>query len=401
MSVFEKQILIKVYYPTGERIDTWDSFTFNGFTKELNGGLGECVIRLEKEFNYAGNDLLVGNEVEISVRDKDTISEPNDVGMRIIYRGYISLVEREAIGQKETVVVHLLGFYTRLSVDILKNGAQTTLYSDPAGFDLATPTAGDTGLLVRAILDRYIAETANSKISYDPADIPDTTIDVTYAFERKTYREAIEVMKSFSPEGTFYYINEVGRVKFGLKPTTPTHRFIFGRHFQQVKFEYSLEKLRNVVLTWNGEDGAGAIYKENSDANSISKYGRRAAIVDDFGIENVNAATALAAKFLAENKDPEVKVLCTIIDNNKDDNLGYDIESIQPGDTCSFAGFNVDLVESFRDNMLITEVKYYLDRVELKIEVVKSDLVDFQKFNSKEISEIISGGLVQVPESYT
>jgi len=406
MSIQRKQIIVNVYSPsTGALITTWAGANMFGFSKELDGGPGECIISLDKAFDYGGNDLLVGNEVEIRISDKDTLSNVwRGDKARTIYRGYISLIERNIDGHKESVTVHLLGFYTLLSLDILKNGAQTTLYSDAAaGVGTASPAAtADIGLMMRGVIDRYRAETANPKISYDIENIPDTGTTGQYTFKQKTYREAMDKIKQMAPSGTHYYIDEDGKIKFTAKPTTPTHRFIFGRHFSKVAVEHSLEKTRNFFVLWNGEPAGGGldIYKHYEDDDSISMYGRRAQAVNDYGVNDEDAADLIGTKFISESKGPDVKVVCTIIDNNEDENMGYDIESIQPGDTCSFYGFSSQLAEIFDDNMLITAVKYFLDRVEIQVEIKKSGLAKFQEEQDKKIKDIGTDGL-GVPESYT
>lgn len=404
MATQKKQIIANVYQPaSGALLATWTSFSFDGFQKDINAGPSECVIRLAAVFDYSGVDLLLGNDVELRVSDKDTVVQVSDSATRIVYRGYISLIERDVNGPSEQVTVHLLGYYTLLSLDYLKNGSQTTLYSE-SGAGLTTTsgstTAADLGLMVRAILDRYTAETSNPRISYDPDDIPNTSTTAVYTFQQKTYREALDALLSMAPVGTFYYINEIGRVVFKSKPTTATHKFTFGKHFTTVHVEHSVEKVRNVALIWNGQTGASQVYKHYEDAGSIETYGRRAEDIKDFGVNSAAAADLLGARFLADNKYPDIKIVCAIIDNNGQDPFGYDIESIQPGDTCSFFGFNSGFDDIFRENMLITSVRYTLDKVELTIELLGTGVVNVQRIQGQQINDIASGGL-GVPESYT
>jgi hypothetical protein len=401
MSIRNKNLIVIVSSPTGGYLATWSNVDLEGFSKEINGGIGECVIKLDKAFDYSAGDVAIGNDVEMRISDKDTVDNVNNPdSSRTIYRGYISLIEREVVGAREQVTIHLLGYYTKLSLDILKDGTQATLYSDATdGVGATSPSAdADIGLMMRGVLDRYIAETTNPKIGYNIADIPDTATTTYYKFQQQTYRQAMDVIKRMAPVGYFYYIDETGQVKFGPKPTTPTHKFIFGRHFNAVKVEQSLEKVRNVFLIWNGESGISAVYKSYEDDNSISLYGRRVEPVNDYGIDNSDAADKIGAKLLSESKDPEIKVICTIIDNNESDDMGYDIESIQPGDTCSFYGFDSSLAEIFQDNMLITNVNYKLGQVEIQVEIIKSGLFDIQDQQGKEIHDA-SNPLI--PDSYT
>lgn len=401
MAVQRKNIVAIVSNSAGY-LATWPSFNFKGFVKELDGGLGDCTLDLPLAFDYGGNDLAVGNEVEIRISDKDTEAVTGGDPV-VAYRGYISLIERYVEEAREGVTVTLLGWYTLLATDILKDSQQTTLYSYTSGgltTNSAFQGAADIGKMMRTVIDRYRAETTNPRISYVTDDIPNTGTTVTYRFQQQTYREAMDALKKMAPSGTYYYVDEQGRVKMKPKPTTPTHKFIFGRHFSQVQVQTSLEKVRNFLLVWNGETGGPQVYKHYQNDVSIAQYGRRAEAANDYSVDNSNAADAIGAKFLAEGQDPDVRVTCTILDNNESDSFGYDIESIQPGDTCSFYGFNSSLADIFRDNMLITRVEYQIDRVVLEVEVVKSGLLQFQEDQDKKLSQISTGGF-KVPESYT
>jgi hypothetical protein len=398
MSFTRKQLFARVSDPTGQPITDWTEFGFQGFAKQLNGGPGECVLSLAVPFDYDGNDVKVGNDVEIFVFDAESGTGTDEGAGRRIYRGYISLIERSVTGQKEAVQVHLLGYYTLLALDILKNGSQTTLYSHATNgltTSSGSQAAADVGLMVRALIDRYRAETTSPKLYYNGAgEIPNTGTDATYTFQRKTYRQALDTLKALAPEGVYWYADENGRITFQEKPSSATHTFVFGKHFTAVRIEQSMEKVRNVLLLWDG----ASLHKQYKDDLSIATYGRRAEAVNDYGIADTDAADEMGTKFLAENKEPETKVICTILDN-ADGVKGYDIESIQPGDTCSFVGFSSTLTDMFRDNMLITRVTYKLDSVEIEVELSRSGLVDVQARQSREISDIGNGGL-GVPATY-
>lgn len=397
-----KILLARISNSSGAFLTTWKNIDFRGYTTQLNGGPSECIIDYAVPFDYDGADLREGNDVELVISDADTQLtniEDGTYGAKPIYRGYISLVERTIDGTSERVRVHLLGYYTLLALDVLKSSSQTTLYSvDPAGL---TTTSGDlepadVGLMARTVIDRFNAEHGTGKVFYDTADVPDTGTDATYVFNQKTYREALDILKSLAPANVYWYVDETGRFSFKEPSSTPDHRFIFGRHFSRVYVERSLEKVRNVVLIWDGD----TTYKQYTDPASVALYGRRTERINDYGISNNDAADALGAKFLAENKDPGLKLICTIIDNNNAQGLGYDIESIRPGDTCALQGFSSTLSDIFRDNMLITRLQYRLDSVDIEVELTKSGLVDVQARQSREIADIGSGGL-GIPATYS
>lgn len=386
-----KQVLIKVYDPEGNYLKLWTNANFTGFVKELNAGLGECIIELFEKFDYQGTELKLGNIVEVSISDKDN----QDL---LIYSGYISMYEPEINGKNEGIRITLLGHYTKLALDILKNGTTTTLYTDSAN-GLTTTASGssaDIGKILRAIIDRYRAENTNTKINYTLQSLPNVSENAWCFFEMKPYKDAIDLLMSIISSGYNWYVDEYGIFYLKTKPSTPTHTFIFGKHFSEVQVERSMEKVRNALLFWNGEPTApNKIYKLYSDATSILQYGRRIEKYFNYSINDETTANKIGQRFLDENKEANVKVVCTILDDNETPSRryeGYDIESISPGDSCRFAGFDEQFSDIFRENMLITKVVYSLDKVELTIEVIKSGLLDWLERLDKAIEDAYSDG---------
>ena len=389
----KKKVLIKVYNSNGDYLGLWNDATFKGFEKKLNGGLGECLIELGKKFDYGGDDLVLGNHIEILIADAESVGKVSgdNYSTEIIYKGYISLIEPRVIGKKEGIIVHCLGHYTKLAQDIYKNGADTTI----------AEVATDVGVILRNVMDRYLAETTNPQLSYNDKTIEETGDDANYTFQMNTYREAFDKVLSLSPSGWFWWIDVQGKVWFKNKPTTPTHKFIFGKHFTAIKIQKSMEKIRNAMLFWNGEVGGAKIYKLYSDAASILLYDRRIQKFFDYGADLETTADLIGAKFLAENKDPEIRFTCKILDNfvtSLGEKKGYDIESINPGDTCSFFGFDSDVSNILRDNMLISRVYYTLNEVEITVEVKRSTLIEWQRLLNNRLDDRSGDGS---PSPYT
>lgn len=388
-----KNIAIKVYSPDGVFLKEWKNGKLDGFTKEINSGLGECLVTLGEKMDYEGLDLALGNILEVLVADKNT-SE----GYERVYSGYISMIEPIIDGFQEEILVHTLGHHTKLSLDILKDGNQVVLYSDPTtGLTTTSPgSAADTGLIMRAIIQRYREEATNPLIFYTNASIPLTSETAVYNIALKRHREAIDSIASMLPVGYFWYCDENGLFSAKPKPTTPTHTFQFGKHFKSINIERSIEKIRNSLLIWNGlETGIFKIYE---DAVSIAKYGRRFELLTDYGIDDATSADKIGNRYIAENKNPSVKLTCEIIDNNIDGINGYDIESIQPGDTCRFVNFDSGVSNILEDNMLITKVEYRFDVAIIEIELQKGGIVDWQQKTAKKVEALAS---YSCPEVYT
>jgi hypothetical protein len=388
--VVRKQIFVDVYDPTtGALITRWINVNLNQFTKTINSGLSECILELPQTFDYSGTDIAEGNEVKISISDTDT----GPGVTRIIYWGYISMIEGVISNGKETMMVHLLGFNTMLALDVLRSGATTTNM---------TYTGIDVGAIMRDMIDKFKVSNPLSKLNYTNLTIPDAGQVATYTFKRIIFQDAMDKIRSLAPTNYYFYIDENNTVNFKPKPTT--HTFTLGRQFSAIKAQRGVEKIKNSLLLWNGEPGTAGvgacIQKRYEDNTSIALYGRRTEIVDDYGISTVATADILAATYLAENRDPEIVLTVEILDNIENPNgFGYDIENIQPGDTCKFIGFS----ETFKaryltDNMLITSVIYTLDKVEITIDPRNLGVIDWQKQTDKNIHEVSSS---DAPTDYT
>jgi hypothetical protein len=395
-----KTVSVKVYSPAGVFLKLWTTAIFEGFSKELNSGLGECVLKLAEKFDYAGQELQEGNMVKIFVCDRETISQPN--GELLIYSGYISQIEPTVDFSKEYIMVRLLGYSTLLALDILKNGAQTTLYSNnTTGLSTSAPSeVADVGHIMRAVIDRYRAETVSPQISYDQASIPLTSTTQQYVFYQRTYKEAMDELRLLAPVDYYFFIDEAGLVTLKLKPTTPTHTFVLGKHFSSIRAVRSIETVRNFLLLWDGRSAAdGGIYRHYQDDISIAQYRRQAERITNYGLQDTGGFDAIGNKFIAENKDVDISVTFDILDNNDETRLqangqpmaGYDIESIQVGDTCKFLGFNNSLADIFKENMLITKIDYRLSKVSVTIKLSRTSVVDWTKMNEKNIDNTMKG----------
>ncbi len=382
----KKQYFIQVYDRlTGVLIATWSNANIESFRKRINSGLSECVVNLPYNFDYYAADINEGNDVKIILTDNDLASGT----VLTIYSGYISMVEGNIENRNEGVKVHLLGYITMLSLDFLKDGTTTT----------QTFTTIDIGTIMLDIINFYKTNNPETKINASTTSIPTVGVTASYTFKRATYQDAIDKVRSLAPANYYFYIDENNTVNFKPRPTTPTHTFTLGRHFSNIHVQRGVEKIKNSLLLWNGLT-SGGIYKLYEDSNSIALYGRRSTKIDDYGLTDSTTADALAATFLDENKDPEIVISVSISDNQENvSGFGYDIETIQPGNTCQFIGFTDGFRSKYlQDNMLITEVIYYTDHVELTIDPRNLGVIEWQDQNQKNTDQLISDG---TPTDYT
>ncbi len=382
----KKQYIIEVFNPlTGSRLGTWSNANIESFRKKINGGFSECIISLPYAFDYYGSDIAEGNDVTIKVSDTDLGAGV----LRLIYSGYVSMVEGNIEGRSDGVKVHLLGYNTMLSLDFLKDGTTTT----------QTFTTVDIGTIMLDIVNFFITNNPFTKINASTTSIPTVSQTASYTFKRATYQDAIDKIRSLAPANYYFFVDENNTVNFKPRPSTPTHTFILGKHFSSIHVQRGVEKIKNSLLLWDGKNPA-TIYKLYEDSNSIGLYGRRGTKVDDYGLTDTATADALAATFLAENSQPEIVINVQITDNQENvAGLGYDIENIQPGDTCRFNGFTDGFRSRYlQDNMLITEVLYFTDHVELTIDPRNLGIIEWQDQSAKNTDQLISDG---TPDDYT
>lgn len=309
------------------------------------------------------------------------------------------MIDARVGNNDEGITVHLLGYHTLLATDVLRDDVTTTV----------AYTATDLADVMKDIIDKYNIVNADSPFTYDSTSIPTTGIDVTaITFQRATYKDAMDKIRSYAPAHTFFYIDETNKISFKDPSATATHTFTLGKHFSALNMSRGIEKLRNGLLLWNGETGAAGtppcIYKFYEDSNSQAKYGRRTEVKNDYTIGGASGdeadADLFGKNFIDENKEPEIVITIQIMDNSEAvSGFGYDIESIQPGDTCAFVGFTEEFAARYlAPVMLITKVVYNMSNVELTIDARQRGLVDTQDATRKQVGDTQN---IDVPASYT
>ena len=380
----KKKIYYKLYDPEGNAINYhWDDAKFQSFIKTINGGYGECVIELPRPFDDFGEnlDVRLNNRVDIYVQDGDI--EAGSEGVRI-YSGYIANYDPYIKSGKQGVRVTLLGHHTKLSKDIYKNGTTTTI----------SEAAADIGTIMRNIMARYVAETTSPSVLIENSKIDLVSEDASYTFKALTYLEAVDITRRLAPAGWYWYIDSDNFFHFKSKPSSITHHLYYSRHFEEIDSNKNMENIINEVLLFNGLAAPSDIYKKYSDSPSQGQFGRKVYKVTDKGFDAEATMDNYAAAILNNYKNPDIELSLTLIDNSEN-SLGYDIESVEVGDTVKIEGFNESI---FEEMMVVTEYTYLIDRMILKIKPVKTDV--FNKVYSLD-KEMEKEKATDIPPDYT
>lgn len=370
-----KQILIKSFDSDNNYIKNITDATFESLTKVINGGIGNLNLKVARKIDEFDddNDLSLNNKIEVWIYDEDS---GND-GVKI-FTGWIEQQNPYIDGGEEYVDILCVSLISKLRNDILKSSSQTTLYTiATTGLTTASASiaAAEIADVAKAIIDLFKTNNSNIDIDYNPAGtilIEDTDNNIKYNFEAMTYLDAIEKCRETAPQNTYWRIDADGYIYLSTPSNEADHNFILEKHVKKIKANKSLDSIKNIILIWDGQ-GAGN-YKEYKDDTSISLYGRRVKHLIDSNIEDVTTMNNIGNSFINENKDPKVRITLEIIDNNESD-VGYDIESIEVGDTCKIVGISEDS-DIFGENMIIREVIWELDKATLVIETESDFNID-------------------------
>lgn len=247
-------------------------------------------------------------------------------------------------------------------------------------------TAEDPATMLEEAITQYRANNPAAKLNYTAASIDATSTTRSYIFQSLFYDEVFGIIKDLSPANWYWYVGADNIVHFHLKPAAATHNFIYKRHIKSLNVFKNMEQIVNAYLFKGGANGLN-LFKNYVDAASAALYERRVQKKSDSRVTDQTTADSWADSALDELAAPIVKTVVEIADNNYDPKCGYDIDSINPGDTCRFLNLDTVTSKTFGDNMLITRVDYAPEKVILEVESVVPDLATTLYLTQKRINE--------------
>lgn len=321
-----KRFEYKIYDSTGTFISTIrDVVDEPRFTSYINSGLGDLTVKLPRSvFDYEETTVIAqNNQVKVICYDADA---PTGV---VVYNGYISKYTPTLTEGKEFVVVTCLGYVTE---------TERFMAEDVSGNTTLTYNTYDPTDILKDVLDKF--STAGGHADYTGSSADDTGTSVTYEFNTYTVKEALDKIVELAPNGWYYFIDADNVVNFAGKDATANHTFVLGKDVVTIIPEKSVENMVNRVYFTGGDVSGTILYKKYSRSGSISSYGLYAQKVIDGRVTDETTMDTIAGSILDRGDAPETRTTLIIRDNNGDDNRGYNIESIKPGDTCKIIGFN-------------------------------------------------------------
>jgi len=241
----------------------------------------------------------------------------------------------------------------------------------------------DISEVVKACLDRSAAQ--GLSITYTPASIETTGALISVDFQVNTILEAIQTCHSLAPAGWYWYVDTDNILHFKAADTTPDHKFVRGRHLEQVEYNETIEGIINAAYFTGGKVGADNLFVEEIDEDSIAAV-RRGLSRD----ANNRITSAAVGRLLLEAK---------IAENNSQKKSGtaviprsvYDITTISRGQIASFlafaaspiAGLNLQIVRSVRKSESVSLTLGYIPaRSSIRVEELRRQLLNTQTIDN-------------------
>lgn len=300
-----------------------------------------------------------------------------------------------AVGAGQSIVLYnsLLNPYANgaMYVSSYGGGSGGGSYSEVSGNDLyfvassglatttATYTSKDpTTQMFKPIIDDY--RLRGGFLNYSPTSVDATGLSLTATFNTETIFDAMRKVLSLAPNGFYFYVDPgTDIITFKQTLTTPTWKFIKGRHINKLNLVMSIENVKNDLLFSGAETAGTNLYTEYESQDSQSNYGKRIERKSDNRVSIQATADAIGESFIAENANEYYETTVTILDRT------MDITLLKPGQTVGLRGFG-----NFIDSRIMQIV-----RLEYTPEAVNLTLGNMPKRFSSEFENTIRGLLAQ------
>lgn len=325
-----KRFFYKVYNKSGSFLATWADATEPRFSWQINGGYSDMDIKVVRPITDfgEGNDVNVFNRVECYINDNEAVYDAKK-----IYSGWIAdYTPIITENRQEYINVHLMPFTTELT-----DNQWVTSQSSTFSF-----TDYDPANMVRNMLDNKF-RTVGGEIGSSSAIAGGLTLtgrQLSYTFSAQTYRDAIDKAREISPAGTYWLVDSNNQVNFLPKSTSTIHTFKVGAEIAAMEVTKDAKRVKNAAIGLFGistDSGSKLYLSYGSESGGYdgSKvlWGKRTQYFFDERVTQLSTAKNMFLNYLDYYNAPLVQAKLVIADSNGETSTGYDIESIQPGQT--------------------------------------------------------------------
>lgn len=190
----------------------------------------------------------------------------------------------------------------------------------------------DPSSILRRIIGNF--NDLGGTVTYSTTSVDDTDTAVSYTFSTNTMLEGLNKIVELAPQNWYWYLDYgTNLINFHEKSVEPNHTFSLEKDLIDAKFEKRIEDVVNTVYFTGGDTGGGEnLFIKYTNDESITKYGIKALKYSDQRVTVTATADTIANTILANRSEPELRVTLVVMDSNNNQDMGYDIESIQVGD---------------------------------------------------------------------
>lgn len=256
-----------------------------------------------------------------------------------------------------------------MALELIQAGGNTT----------TTYTSEDPSDMLTQSLDNYVGQ--GGVVNYNGNSIDLTGLSLSYTFVVATMLEVLKRIKSFSPSDFYYYVNPATNIiYFKQTGSSAQHRFIRGRHLEQLEISATVENVVNEIYFTGGLVGSTNLFKRYTNASSITAQGRRRLqLRTDNRVTLSATADRIAQSVLDENAGIVYSSPVTILTST------YDTSTINVGDIVKIEGFG-----NFVDYLLlqVARIRRSPDRVDLTLGVILKRQADILNETLDDVTAI-------------
>lgn len=361
----QKKFIYKIYNTTDVFVTVLnDVISEPSFSYSINGGLGEIILRLDRNLNSYGE----GSDLDFNYRLKIYETDDNNDSL-LIYSGYLTAFNPFLIQGEEGVDVTFLPNLAKLGNDFFRSGT-----SVKDNFEI-TKTTTSVEQVMQDIVDNYIASVTTSMISNDYSNMDATGVNLTNTFRNQKHIEAIRETATFMAYNWYWYIDVEGKLHLKAKDATATHSLFLRKQIKEIETSKDIESTINTYFLWNSQKEGTVVDNNYIDATSVTAYDTISDLILNGDVVSDTMSDLIGNSRMNANKDVKRKI--KIVVTSEECNL----ESFKPGDTVKVMDIAVTQT-IFGTNMQITRIDYKGDRATL--ELVNTDAA-FIKLSQQEV----------------
>lgn len=339
LAIFKEQQVV-ILNPSGQFVGVWaDAPLLAGFKETINSGTSPLQVELPRPFDNFG---LVGS-----------LGASGNVG-----QGYIVQYWLFGPGLPTTGKLRYQGVIDSYTPQIKENGQESvtvtiTPYSSVLGDRgiIGTHTFGTAGqpsTYVDAVtMFNYWFTTTDpvTGVTYahpltlaggNPASSGNTA---QYTFQNQTLLSIFETIMLMLPPSWFYRMNPDNTVTLQAESSTAQHILDLGQHVVNPQYTQDWTQLRNVIYFTGASQTVGGlsvpIVTATATGADLATFGERIYFSNDSRVTDQQTASTLAQGLLTQLDRYTLRTKIRVPDYRGSPNasIGYDIESLQVGDT--------------------------------------------------------------------